>query len=158
MPIIDWYSTCGPWVHPVTLQAIAVVESGGRPLAIGTPHGAIFPRTRGEAERVLRRVLHTEPSVDIGLLQINSQWLPRLHLAPKQLLDPCMNVRVGAAILARNFVAASRPGRSHLRALVAALSAYHSGSETAALDYAAKVLSVRVSQTHRAGETYATGR
>lgn len=145
MPIADLYSACGPWVHPATLHAVAVVESGVQPWAIGTPHGAIYPRTRGEAERMLVRALHTEASVDIGLLQINSQWLPRLHLAPERLLDPCVNVRVGAAILAANFVAASRPGRSHLHALVAALSAYHSGSETAAVDYAAKVLAVPVS-------------
>lgn len=137
--------TCGPQVHPVTLQAVAVVESGVQPWAIGTPHGAVFPRTRVEAERVLARALRTEPSVDIGLLQINSQWLPRLRIEPASLLDPCTNVHVGAAILAANFLKASRPGRSHLAALVAALSAYHSGSETAAVKYAEKVLSVPVS-------------
>jgi len=144
MPLVDFYAACGPWVHPDTLRAVAVVESHAQPWAIGTPHGAIFPHTRSEAKRVLARALHTESSVDIGLLQINSQWLPRLHLAPERLLDPCVNVRVGAAILAANFVAASRPGRSHLHALVAALSAYNSGSETAAVQYAAKVFSVRI--------------
>lgn len=145
MPIADFYATCGPWVHADTLRAVAVVESAAHPWAIGTPHGAIFAPSRAGAERVLVRALRTEQSVDIGLMQINSQWLPRLHVAPASLLDPCTNVRVGAAILAANFVAASRPGRSHLHALVAALSAYNSGSETAAVDYAAKVLSVRVS-------------
>jgi type IV secretion system protein VirB1 len=143
MPIADFYAACGPWVHPDTLHAVAVVESAAYPWAIGTPHGAIFPRTRSDAERQLARALHTETSVDIGLLQINSQWLSRLHIAPASLLDPCVNVRVGAAILAANFVAASRPGRSHLDALVAALSTYHSGSETTAVDYAARVLSHR---------------
>lgn len=141
MPIADLYATCGPWVHPDTLRAVAAVESDTHPWAIGTPHGAVFASTRDDAARVLARVLRTEVSVDIGLMQINSQWLPKLHLAPERLLDPCINVRVGAAILAANFIKASRPGRSHLHALVAALSAYHSGSETAAVDYAAKVLS-----------------
>jgi type IV secretion system protein VirB1 len=145
MPLIDFYAACGPWVHPDTLQAIAVVESGANPWAIGTPHGAILPGTRTDAERELARALRREPSVDVGLLQINSQWFPRLHLEPKSLLDPCVNVRVGAAILAANFVAASRPGRSHLHALIAALSAYNSGSETAAVKYAEKVLSAGVS-------------
>ncbi|WP_395641432.1 transglycosylase SLT domain-containing protein [Rudaea sp.] len=145
MPIFDLYATCGPWVHPDTLRAVAVVESHAHPWAIGTPQGAIFPHTRSDAERQLARALRTEPSVDVGLLQINSQWFPRLHLAPASLLDPCVNVRVGAAILAANFVAASRPGRSHLHALVAALSAYNSGSETAAVTYAEKVLSAGAS-------------
>jgi len=145
MPLVDFYTTCGPWVHADTLRAVAFVESGVNPWAIGTLHGAIFAPSRAAAERVLVRALRTEPSVDIGLMQINSQWLPRLHIAPASLLDPCVNVRVGAAILAANFIKASRPGRSHLHALVAALSAYHSGSETAAVRYAEKVLSVRVS-------------
>jgi len=143
MPLADFYAACGPWVHPDTLRAVAVVESAANPWAIGTPHGTIFPRTRGEAATVLARALRTETSVDIGLMQINSQWLPRLQIAPASLLDPCVNVRVGAAILAANFIKASRPGRSHLEAIVAALSAYHSGSETTAVDYAAKVLSHR---------------
>lgn len=145
MPIIDVYATCGPWVHPDTLRAVAVVESHANPWAIGTPHGAIFPRSRSDAERQLARALRRESSVDVGLLQINSQWFARLHIAPESLLDPCVNAHVGAAILAANFVAASRPGRSHLHALVAALSAYNSGSETVAVSYAKRVLSAGVS-------------
>lgn len=143
MPIADLYATCGPWVHPDTIAAVVAVESGGLPLAIGTHHGAIFPHTRAQATRALGAALRTESSVDIGLMQINSQWLPKLNLRADALLDPCVNVRVGAAILARNFVAASRAGRTHLQALVAALSVFNSGSETGALDYAANVLRQR---------------
>ena len=140
MLVADLYTTCGPWVHPDTIAAVVAVESSGHPLAIGTPHGAIFPRTRAQAVHALGVALRTESSVDIGLMQINSQWLPKLHVRADALLDPCVNVRVGAAILARNFVAASRPGRTHLQALIAALSMFNSGSETAARDYAVRVL------------------
>lgn len=140
MAIADLYATCGPWVHPDTIAAVVAVESGGHPLAIGTPHGAIFPRTREQAVRELKLALRTESSVDIGLMQINSQGLPKLRVRADALLDPCVNVRVGTAILARNFVAASRPGRTHLQALVAALSMFNSGSESAARDYASRVL------------------
>ena len=143
MAVADFYTVCGPWVHADTIAAVVAVESGGWPWAIATPHGAIFPRTRAEAQRVLAYALRIESSVDIGLMQINSQWLPKLGVSAPALLDPCTNVRVGAAILATNFVAASRPGRTHLQALVAALSAYHSGSETAAVAYAARVLEQR---------------
>jgi len=144
MPIADFYAVCGPWVHPDTIAAVVAVESGGHPWAIGTPHGAYFPNTHSEAVRVLASSLRSESSVDIGLMQINSQWLPKLRIAPTSLLDPCTNVRVGAAILATNFVAAQRPGRTLLATLVAALSAFNSGSESGAVSYAAKVLSVRV--------------
>jgi len=145
MPALaDFYTACGPWVHPDTIAAVVAVESGGHPWAIGTPHGAYFPRTRGEATRVLARALQSESSVDIGLMQINSQWISRLHVVPEQLLDPCFNVRIGAAILAANFVDAARPGRTLLETLAAALSRFNSGTETGAVSYAAKVLSVRV--------------
>ncbi len=139
----DFYAACGPAVHPVTIAAVVAVESGGHPWAIGTPHGAIYPHTRSEAAAVLARALRTETSVDIGLMQINAQWLPKLRIAPDRLLDPCTNVRVGAAILAANFVAASRPGRSLLETLIAALSAFNSGSESAARSYAARVMAYR---------------
>ena len=144
MALADVYATCGPWVHPDTIAAVVAVESDGHPWAIGTPHGAYFPRTRGEATRVLARALRFESSVDIGLMQINSQWIGRLHVMPERLLDPCFNVRVGTAILATNFVDAARPGRTLLETLAAALSRFNSGSETGAVSYAAKVLSVRV--------------
>jgi type IV secretion system protein VirB1 len=144
MALADFYTACGPWVHPDTIAAIVAVESSGHPWAIGTPHGAYFPSTRREAARVLARMLRSESSVDIGLMQINSQWIDRLHIAPERLLDPCFNVRIGAAILAENFVDAARPGRTLLETLAAALSRFNSGSETGAVSYAAKVLSVRV--------------
>ncbi|HEX3894810.1 MAG TPA: transglycosylase SLT domain-containing protein [Rudaea sp.] len=143
MPLADFYATCARQVHPDTIAAIVAVESGGRPWTINTPHGAVYAHSREQATLVLTRALRTESSVDIGLMQINSQWLPKLRIAPDQLLDPCVNVRVGAAILAANFAAASRRGRTHLEALVAALSAYHSGSETAAVSYATQVLMQR---------------
>lgn len=139
MPLTDFYATCGPWVHPDTIAAVVAVESGGRPWAIGTPQIAYFAATKQEAIVYLKQVLRTQSSVDIGLMQINSQWIGRLHVEPAQLLDPCFNIRVGAAILATNFVSAQRPGRSLLQTLVAALSTYQSGSDTAATSYAKRV-------------------
>jgi type IV secretion system protein VirB1 len=143
MPFADFYAVCGPWVHRDTIAAVVAVESGGHPWAIGTPHGAYYPHTRNEAVLILRRALRAEGSVDIGLMQINSQWIERLHIAPEWLLDPCFNVRIGAAILASNFVASARPGRTLIETLAAALSRFNSGSERGALSYALKVLSVR---------------
>ena len=72
-------------VNPTLLHAIARTESGVNPRAIG---------------------LNRNGSRDIGLMQINSGWLPTLArhgITERDLFDPCTNLHVGAWILAHNF-------------------------------------------------------
>jgi soluble lytic murein transglycosylase-like protein len=66
------------------LYAIARTESGLNPQAVG--------RNR-------------DGSRDIGLMQINSTWLPTLAahgIEERHLFEPCTNIHVGAWILAGN--------------------------------------------------------
>ena len=66
------------------LYAIARTESGLNPQAIGHNRNG---------------------SRDIGLMQINSTWLPQLSkhgIAERDLFDPCTSIHVGAWILAGN--------------------------------------------------------
>ncbi len=66
------------------MRAIAQVESGTRTNVINT---------------------NSNGTTDIGLMQINSSWLPRLAregITEQSLLDPCTNAYVGAWILAQN--------------------------------------------------------
>jgi soluble lytic murein transglycosylase-like protein len=66
------------------LRAIAHTESGLNPLAVG--------RNRNGSR-------------DIGLMQINSAWLPTLAaygITEGHLFEPCTNIHVGAWILAGN--------------------------------------------------------
>lgn len=70
-------------IHPHVLWAIAATESSFNPAAIG----------------------RNKESLDIGLMQINSGWLPRLErfgISRQDLLDPCTNIDVGTWILAHN--------------------------------------------------------
>jgi len=65
------------------LYAIAQTESGMNPRAVGWNH---------------------DGSRDIGLMQINSSWLPTLApygIAERDLFEPCTNIHVAAWILAR---------------------------------------------------------
>ncbi len=71
-------------VSSALLYAIARTESGLNPLAIGR---------NGNGSR------------DIGLMQINSAWLPALAthgIGERELFEPCTNIQVGAWILAGN--------------------------------------------------------
>lgn len=71
---------------PVLLFAIAEQESGFNPKAVN--------------------VANANRSVDYGLVQVNSGWLPtlaRYGIARDDLFKPCINADVGAWILASNF-------------------------------------------------------
>jgi soluble lytic murein transglycosylase-like protein len=83
-----WQEAAARGVDARLLFAIAQQESSLDARAINRSHAA---RTG---------------SVDIGLMQINSRWLPVLHrhgIREADLLDPCTNLQVGAWILAQSF-------------------------------------------------------
>ena len=73
-------------------------------------------------------------SYDVGLMQINSRWLPTLRqygVDEKRLYDPCVSIQVGAWILAQNM---RRLGNSW-----DAVGAYNSGNPALGLRYALRV-------------------
>ncbi len=124
---------CASEVAPETLQAIIRVESGGNPLALnvnrlrGRPAPAA---TIPQAAATARSYIALGYSVDLGLMQVNSRNLARLGLTVEQVLDPCTNIRAGAAILTPSYKAAARIHGEGQTALLAALSAYNTGTFT----------------------------
>lgn len=115
-------------VNPHLLVAIAEVESGLRARAIGR---------------------NTNGSIDIGLMQINTLWLPELGrygVSAKDLLDPCVSVHVGAWVLAQKM---RRHGNTWT-----AVGAYNAGSDGLRERYARKV--ARVLLMRRAFESPAS--
>ena len=100
-------------VNSTLLHAIARTESGLNPRAVG--------RNR-------------DGSRDIGLMQINSWWLPRLErhgIREQDLFEPCTSIHVGAWILAQNV---ARYGYTW-----EAVGAYNASSPQLRRVYAAKV-------------------
>jgi type IV secretion system protein VirB1 len=61
-------------------------------------------------------------------MQINSRNLPALGYTIEQALEPCNNVRGGAAILTANYAQAVQQYGAGQRALLAAISAYNTGN------------------------------
>ena len=122
---------CAANVAPVTLEAVVRVESGGNPLALNVnrlggpqPH----PASVAEAVQIAQRYILRGYSVDLGLMQVNSRNLAALGYSIGQVLDPCTNLRGGAAILTADYAAAVRERGEGQAALQAALSAYNTGS------------------------------
>jgi len=71
---------------------------------------------------------------DVGLMQINSSWLPRLRqygITEKDLYEPCVSIDVGAWILAHNI---RQFGNTW-----AAVGAYNTPNPTRGLEYAHRV-------------------
>lgn len=121
---------CAPNVAPATLVAVIRVESGGDPLALHVNGLRLQPppaKTVAEAARIAESYVRRGFSVDLGLMQVNSRHLAAYGASVAAVLDPCTNIRIGAAILTEDYVAAARTRGDGQPALQAALSAYNTG-------------------------------
>lgn len=79
--------------------AVAKQESGMKPLCINVQGRDHFPATHAEAEAIIRKAVAENKSFDVGLMQINSQWLKRFNVDPVDLLEPETNIRIGVQLL-----------------------------------------------------------
>jgi soluble lytic murein transglycosylase-like protein len=101
-------------VNPYLLYAIAKTESNLNPAAINRNN--------------------KNGSYDIGLMQINSSWLPTLRkygIGEAELMDACTNIQVGAWILSGKM---QQLGNSWT-----AVGAYNAGKPNLRVAYAQKV-------------------
>lgn len=94
-------AACAPQVAPKTLAAIARVESGFDPLAIGdnTTRRTIRPSDKGEAIATARRLIGEGHNLDLGLMQINDRNLNWLGLTLDRAFDTCASIRAAADYL-----------------------------------------------------------
>jgi hypothetical protein len=85
------------------LKAIVAVESNYNPLAIGVNNKkasySLFPKTKQEARILIRKLERQGRNFDVGLAQINIRNIKRMGVSFDLILNPEMNVALGARIL-----------------------------------------------------------
>ena len=122
---------CAMNVAPITLEAIIQVESGGNSLSLNVNHLAgqqPHPATVAEAVSLAQGYIAKGYTVDLGLMQVNNRNLAALGYSIEDVLDPCTNIKGGAAILTADYAEAVRSRGEGQGALQAALSAYNTGN------------------------------
>lgn len=88
-------------LSPLLVRTVMDVESSSYPWTVNVDGKDHYPKKREEALRIIRSALNKGKSVDVGLMQINSYWLRKLQLSFDVVLDPAVNLTVGAWILAQ---------------------------------------------------------
>lgn len=123
---------CAPNVAIETMAAIVKQESGFKPFSIGVNGAYILkrqPKTKKEAlESVAWLIQEKQTNLDIGIAQVNTKNLKKYGVSIEEAFDPCINVKVGAAILTDNYQRALEAGMKGQGALHAAISEYNTGS------------------------------
>jgi len=127
---------CAPQVAPETVERIIQVESGGNPLALNVNGTKLHRQPQDAADAVVlaRHYLDHGYSVDLGLMQVNSDNLVSLGYTVEDMFETCKNLDAGARILTAHYNRARAEHDDEQHALRAALSAYNTGSFSRGFD------------------------
>jgi hypothetical protein len=133
-PVTDIFTApCLEFNLPKPLAlAIARVESGLKPWTLNIEGRSFWFDSKEEALEKAGEAWEAGRSFDLGLMQVNSQWLRRYGITPEAALDPPANIYFGLWILKREI---NRHGD-----LRAAIGAYHSPKPERAGHYADLVM------------------
>lgn len=132
MDLSQLIETCAIDTHPKTVMAVIRVESAGNYLAIGVNGNLKLRKAQSpkDAAQLAQYAMSKGYSVDVGLMQINSNNILRFGLSLEEAFNPCTNIRLGTKILSSNYSNAVDYHGEGQGALKAALSAYNTGSMT----------------------------
>lgn len=125
-------SACAPAAAPSTLLAVARVESGVEPFAIGVngqPGLGLHPRSKAGAIQAAEALIAANRNIDLGIAQINVRNLARLRLTVADAFDPCRNLAAATTLLASEFQRAATTQGEGQAALKTALSRYNTGDD-----------------------------
>jgi type IV secretion system protein VirB1 len=121
---------CAPNVAPATLRAMATVESGLNPHAIGVVNGRLArqPRNLLEAISTSMALERQGAGFSAGLIQIYVKNWRAYKLDHESVFDPCANMRAAAGILTTCYKRASVRVSSPQVSLRDALCCYYSNN------------------------------
>lgn len=117
-------------IHKVVMQAIVKVESSGNPLAIGLNKGfklQMQPKDEKQAQAWVEYLEKNDYNFDVGLGQVNIKNIHKYGYKAKDLIDPCLNLKIASDILDKNYQVALSSDNS-AKALQKAISAYNTGN------------------------------
>ena len=121
---------CAPAVHPKTMAAVAHVESGFNPFAIGVVGGRLERQPKNKAEAVVTaKALEVAGfNFSVGVGQVNRYNLTKYGLDYDKAFDACPNLRAASLILKNCYDRAKARSLSDQDALQASFSCYYSGN------------------------------
>ena len=121
---------CAPSVHYSTMAAVASVESGYNPYAIGVVGGRLLrqPASKDEAVATARMLEGAGYNFSMGVGQVNRYNLTKYNLNYETVFDPCENLRAASLILKDCFQRAKGKYQHDQEALQASFSCYYSGN------------------------------
>lgn len=121
-------SRCAPSVKLSTLRAVASVESHFEPWALrdNRSHRAWIPQSLSAALTLAESRLRLGHSIDLGLMQINSENLTSLGMGMNDAFDPCRSLGAASRILLASFAAGNSETERQAAVLIA-LSRYNTG-------------------------------
>lgn len=121
---------CAANVAPATLRAMAYVESGFNPHAIGVVKGRLQRQPQNLPEAISTAQSLSEQGVrfSAGLIQIYVKNWSAYNLDAQTVFDPCANMRASAGILTDCYKRASVTSTQSQIALRHALSCYYSNN------------------------------
>ena len=154
--VIDFYAMapqCAPHVAPATLRAMASVESGFNPYAIGIVGAQLRrqPATLLEGVATASSLQVSGTKFSAGLIQIYVGNWAAYGLDRESVFDVCKNMRAAGAILTDCYARATSVSDQPQVALRKAISCYYSNNFTTgfAEGYVQKV----VAAAYRFGDT-----
>jgi type IV secretion system protein VirB1 len=123
-------ASCAPHVAASTLRAMASVESGFNPHAIGVVKGHLTRQPQNLPEAISTAVALRENGTKFsaGLIQIYVSNWPGYNLDHESVFEPCANMRAAAGILTACYQRATVKNGQPQVALRHALSCYYSNN------------------------------